>query len=109
MENESELRKKELERKLDVIRDTIQKAFPDSEIVYREKSFSLYKFQVNRKGLPPCCLVFTWECLLQTEDKIIEMLRREKVFERLSNTSSQMNILITDTDVREVNEIMCDE
>jgi hypothetical protein len=86
---------KELEEKLNVIRDAVQSAFPDAEIEL-VKGMSLSKLKIDRKGLPPCCLAFAWECLLnQNEDKILDEL--ENVFSGLSNASEPMKILVTES------------
>lgn len=85
----------ELKRKLNLFKDAVQRAFPDAEIEL-VKGMSLSKFKIDRKGWPPCCLVFAWECLLnQNEDKILDEL--ENVFRWLSNASEPMKILVTES------------
>jgi|GEM_PF-3275652 hypothetical protein len=104
---ENELSKKELERKLGVIKDKLQAAFPNSRINNRRKKGTIYIIQLDREGRLSCRLGFALECLLnQDEHKILERLKKEKVFENLSNTSKPMDILITETDVMEVTDII---
>lgn len=104
---ENELGKKELKRKLGVIKDKLQGVFPDSRIDYRGEKGTIYIIQLDREGRLSCRLGFAWECLLnQDEHKILDRLKKEKVFDNLSNTSKPMDILITETDVMEVTDIM---
>jgi hypothetical protein len=58
-----------MRNKVQVIKEAIQKAFPDSEIVYREKKFELHKFRIDRGGLPSCWLYLTWEYIEDHSEK----------------------------------------
>jgi hypothetical protein len=94
-----------VEQKLDAIKDTIQNAFFGGKIDYLGCGDTICKFQLFREGLPPCRLDFAWEYLLDhNEHVILDRLRKLNVFEILSNASKPMHILITETNVSEVND-----
>jgi len=96
-----------VEQKLDAIKDAIQNAFLGGKIDYLGCGDTICKFQLVRKGLPPCRLDFAWEYLLDhNEHVILDRLRKLNVFEILSNASKPMHILITETNVSEVNDRM---
>jgi hypothetical protein len=98
---------KELDRKLGVIKDKLQEVFSDSRIDYRGRKGTIYIIQIDREGLFSCRFGFDWQCLLnQDEHKIFDRLKKEKVFENLLNTSRPMDILITEINVMEVDNIM---
>ncbi len=101
-----------MKKKLEVIEDAIQKSFPGAEIVYLIANELLasdpYKFRIRREGRHPWCWLYFDREYLEDHDEqeILDRLRRSNVFEILSNASKPMHILVTETDVREVNEKM---
>ncbi len=93
------------ERKLDVIRNAIQKAFPDAKIDYSERKYVHYNFLIDREGRPPCWLYFVWEYLLDhNEQEVLERLRRFNVFETLLNAPEQKWLAVGDFGVQEVDD-----
>ena len=98
MENEPDAIVKE---RLDAINAAIQNAFLDGKINYLGCGSKIYKFELVNEGLPPCRLDFAWEYLLDNnENTILDKLRREKVFETISNASKPIKILVTEDEVR---------
>ncbi|MEW6657090.1 MAG: hypothetical protein AB1424_00365 [Thermodesulfobacteriota bacterium] len=91
--------------KVGVIKDTIQEAFPDSEIHYVEKKFKLHKFRIDRAGLPSCWLYFTYEYILNHIEKdIIYRLLNSKVFDIFHNTNKPKWFAIGNYGVKEVDD-----
>lgn len=94
-----------MENKVHVIKDAIQKAFPDAKIDYREKKFELHKFRINREGRPSCWLYLTWEYIEDHDEKVIlDRLRKFNVYETLLNTHEPQWLAIGDFGVKEVDD-----
>jgi hypothetical protein len=94
-----------MENKVEVIRDEIQKAFPDARIEYREKKFELHKFRIDREGRPSCWLYLTWKYIEDHGDKeVLDILRRWNVFEILNNAPKSKWLAVDDFGVHEVND-----
>src|SRR5208337_5037711 len=94
-----------MRNKVKVIKDAIQKAFPDSKIAYREKKFELHKFRIDRERLPSCWLYFIWECIEDhSENEVLDTLRKLKIFETLLNTNKPKWLAIGDFGVKEVDD-----
>jgi hypothetical protein len=92
-----------VKNKLETIKGTIQKAFPDAMIDYREEKVKLYKFSIDREGRPPCWLYFIWEYLLNNDVQVVlDILTKFNVFDTLSNASEPKWLAVGDFGVKEV-------
>jgi hypothetical protein len=91
--------------KLEAIKDGIQKAFPGSQIIYREKKFELHKFRIDRERLPSYWLYFTWEYIEDhSANEVLDGLRKSNVSEILLSTNKPKWLAIGDFGVKEVDD-----
>ena len=94
-----------IQNKLGVIKDAIQRAFPDSEIHYLEKKFVLHKFRIDREGRHSCWLYLTWENIENHSEKdVLDRLRISKVFDIMLNANKSIWLAVGDFGVKEVDD-----